>query len=287
MSSKFFFNTFERAAKILPMSLKLSLYKTGLFSNLIRSGVNRFVPEGKTTVEVISGELTGTRLSLNLKSEKDYWLGTYESELQDVIKKKVSPGMVVYDLGANIGYLSLLFSKLVAETGKVYAFEALPENVARIEENLSLNPGYKNIEIVPKAVTDKEDKVDFLIGPSTGTGKVMGSAGRQNFKYQREISIEGTSIDHYVFTGKKQEPDLIKIDIEGGEYIALEGMKLVLNQVKPLILLELHGPEATSVSCKILQDAGYKIYQIKQGYSLIHSPDGLGWKSHIFAENPN
>jgi hypothetical protein len=117
LSSKFFFNTFERAAKILPMSLKLSLYKTGLFSNLLRSGVNRFVPEGKTTIEVISGELTGTRLSLYLKSEKDYWLGTYESELQDVIKQKVSPGMVVYDLGANIGYLSFLFSKLVAETG--------------------------------------------------------------------------------------------------------------------------------------------------------------------------
>jgi FkbM family methyltransferase len=269
------------------MSLKLCIYKTGFFSNLLRSGVNRFVPEGKTTVEVISGELTGARLSLYLKSEKDYWLGTYESELQDVIKQKVSPGMIVYDLGANIGYLSFLFSKLVTETGRVYAFEALPENVARIEENLSLNPGYKNIEIVPKAVTDNEEKVEFLIGPSPGTGKVMGSAGRQNFTYQRGISVEGTSIDHYVFTGKKPEPGLVKIDIEGGEMTALSGMKLVLNQIKPLILLELHGPEAASVSWKILQDAGYKIYQIKQGYSLINSPDGLGWKSHILAENPN
>jgi FkbM family methyltransferase len=266
------------------VSLKSRINKTGIFSQVLRSGINRFAPDGKTTVEVASGGLVGTKLSLYLKSEKDYWLGTYESELQEVLRQKVAPGMVVYDLGANIGYLSFLLSKLVDETGLVYAFEALPENIARIEENLSLNPEMKNIKIIPKAVIDKCKEIGFLIGPSGSTGKTIGSGGRQNVNYQSEISIDGISIDHFVYNEKKPKPDLVKIDIEGGEVLALAGLERVFKQYKPVVLLELHGSEAAEVSLKILRDAGYEIYLIKHGYLRIQSPDEIGWKSHILAE---
>jgi FkbM family methyltransferase len=287
LSSNIVLGAFAWVAKMLPMSLKMSIYRTGLFSHLLRSGINLLVSDGKSTVKVVSGELAGTKLSLYLKSEKDYWLGTYETELQSVIIDRVSPGMVIYDLGANIGYLSLLFSKLVSETGRVFAFEALPENIARIKENLSLNLKTSNIDIVHRAVIDKNIKIDFLVGPSGGTGKVLGSAGRQNINYQKKISIEGTSIDNFVFKEKKPVPDLIKIDIEGGEILALSGMERVLNHIKPIILLEIHGPEAASDCWKILQDAGYEICLIKRGCHRVLSPGELAWKSYVIAQKTN
>ena len=283
MSSQLVLNTFAKVAKILPVSLKLRIDKAGFLSQVLRSGLNIFAPDGKSTVEVVSGGLSGIKLSLFLKSEKDYWLGTYESELQDVIRQKVSQGMVAYDLGANIGYFSFLLSQYVAGTGWVYAFEALPENIARIEENLFLNPEIRNIKIIPKAVIDKCEQIGFLIGPSGGTGKTVGSAGRQNINYPSQISVDGISLDHFVFNVGNPKPDLIKIDIEGGEILALAGMERVLKQFQPVVLLEIHGPEAASVSFKILRECGYRIYQIKYGYLRVHSPDEIGWKSHILA----
>jgi len=122
----------------------------------------------------------------------------HKSDLVAQFISQTQPSLV-WDLGANIGYFSFLFSQYVSGTGWVFAFEALPENIARIEENLSLNPEIINIKIIPKAVIDKCEQIGFLIGPSGGTGKTIGSAGRQNITYQNEISIDGISLDHFVF----------------------------------------------------------------------------------------
>jgi len=77
-------------------------------------------------VQVAAGGLQGLRLSLDMQTEKDYWLGTYEPELQAAVADLVKPGMQVYDVGANIGYVSLLLARRVGAAGHVYAFEALP-----------------------------------------------------------------------------------------------------------------------------------------------------------------
>ena len=138
-------------AGILPDSMKQSLYSMGPISNLVRGGLNRLAPEGKTTVAIASGYLEGITIFLDLKSEKDLWLGTYEPELQQAIIEHVNPGMTVYDVGANIGYMSLLLSKTVGAAGRVYSFEVFPENVDRLQKNMRLNNFTSNVEIVPKA----------------------------------------------------------------------------------------------------------------------------------------
>ncbi len=74
------------------------------------------------------------------------------------------------------------------------------------------------------------------------------------------------------------------MDIEGGEVLALEGMKRLLVEAHPLIMLELHGPEAARVSWEILSAAGYQIYRMQQDYPPVSTFDELDWKAYIVAK---
>jgi precorrin-6B methylase 2 len=83
-----------------------------------------------------------------------YALGTSEPEIQDVFAEHVRHGGVVWDIGANIGFYSLIASRLVGEDGKVFAFEPLPANLDAIARNIALN-GVENIEVVGLALSDR------------------------------------------------------------------------------------------------------------------------------------
>jgi hypothetical protein len=139
-------------------------------------------------VNVAAGDLAGMKLALDLQSEKDYWLGTYEPELQQALRQWVQPGMLAYDVGANIGYISLLLARRVGEAGRVHAFEALPANLERLRTNLALNDMQDRVLVTPAAVVDHAGQVQFWVGPSGGMGKAEGSAGRDEVKYQGKRS---------------------------------------------------------------------------------------------------
>ena len=113
--------------------------------------------------------------------------GDYEPNLQQAIQELVQPGWVVFDVGANIGYISLLLAKAVTAAGHVYAFEALPDNYSRVQKNIQANFFQDTITPIHAAVIDATRQVTFLVGPSNGMGKVSGSAGRQEVIYE-EIS---------------------------------------------------------------------------------------------------
>jgi hypothetical protein len=126
-------------AQILPQSCKRALYRNPIIANLIRYSLNLAAPIGLSEVTVAAGDAKGTNLILDLKTEKDYWLGTYEPELQEAIVNLVNPGDTIYDIGANIGFMTLLFARRTGPQGHVYAFEALPENAARLNSNIEIN----------------------------------------------------------------------------------------------------------------------------------------------------
>ena len=221
------------AARILPGWAKRSIYRYRPLARLLRSELNRAAPLGLNVVTVAAGELAGMQLSLDLQTEKDYWLGTYEVELQAALRELVKPGMVAYDVGANIGYISLILSRLVGKSGQVFAFEALPGNVERLQENLRLNEA--SVEVIAGAVVDRAGPVHFLVGPSGGMGKAEGSAGRQDVSYQETLTVPGISLDEFVFQQRMPPPQSIKLDIEGGEVLALPGMQRVLAEFHPLV----------------------------------------------------
>jgi FkbM family methyltransferase len=280
---KFFLSVAAFAARILPNPVKQAIYKFKPLASFIRRGLNRAAPSGLVEVKVAAGDLEGYTILLDMQVDKDYWLGTYEPELQSTVRELIPPGAVIFDVGANIGYVSLLLAKAAGEAGKVFAFEALPSNVDQLRRNVALNNMQAQVTVIDCAVTRASGPVSFLVHTSGGMGKVAGSAGRED-RYESEVTVPGISLDEFVYGQGNPAPRVVKMDIEGGEVLALPGMRRVLGEAHPLLLMELHGPESCRAAWESLSSSGYEICWMRPGYPVISSLEEMGWKAYIVAK---
>ena len=278
----FLIKTAAWAARVLPSPVKRAFYKIPFLARVIRRSLNEAAPEGITEVVIAAGILKGLSMALDLHTEKDYWLGTYEPDLQSAASQIIKPGMVVYDLGANIGYISLMAARLVGDGGRVFSFEALPANIARLKQNASLNQLQERIQVVHAAVVDKAGEVAFLTHTSGAMGKVLGSGGRDEL-YSQTIKVQGIAMDDFVFTQGNPPPAVIKVDIEGGEGMALAGMTRLLKEAKPVLLIELHGEEAARQVWDCLKANNYTLSPMHKGAAAIRSLTELDWKAYVIA----
>ena len=270
------------AARLLPQSVKAAIYAWPPLARALRGVLNRAAPEGLTLTRVAAGELAGKSMYLKMQTEKDYWLGTYEPELQAAARYFVKPDMVVYDVGANIGYISLLFADCVGPVGQVFTFEALPSNQSRLNQNIAANDLSDRVVTIAAAVTDRRSTVRFLVHESTSMGKVEGSAGR-HAEYQHTIEVTGMALDDFIYETGHPAPQVVKMDIEGGEVMAVRGMQRLLKEGRPVLLIELHGPEAAQVVGRSLLEAGYTLRDMQPGYPILTSPEDFDWKAYIIA----
>lgn len=196
--------------------------------------------------------------------------GKFDPLSADLLIRIVREGMVVVDLGAHIGYCTLIAAKAVGEKGKVFAFEPEPNNYASLLRNIQVNE-FKNIVPVPKAVSNYNGVAELFVPPYSRLVSRM---------YAREkgwesIPIETTTLDSF-FSDKDCRIDLIKIDIEGAEVTALEGMANILekNQSLRIItefypnLLRMAGSSPEGYLGKLME-YGFKLYHInEQGKTL-------------------
>lgn len=159
-------------------------------------------------------------------------LGEYEMEKQRVLLGTVSAGNVVYDLGANVGFLTMLASELVGPAGRVYAFEPLPRNLLYLHKHVAMNH-LENVEIIEAAVAASEGKARFDEDAHNGAGHVAPHG---------QIEVRTIGLDEMVASGALP-PDVMKLDIEGGELEALQGARRVLSESRPVVLLATHGKE--------------------------------------------
>jgi FkbM family methyltransferase len=270
------------AARGLPNAVKHSIYQIKPLARFIRGTLNRAAPTGLTEIAVAAGSAEGMKMRLDLQLEKDYWLGTYETDLQTAVDDLIEPGWVAYDVGANIGFVSLLLARRLGETGTIFAFEALPDNLERLRTHVEINGLASRVTVIPGAVTATSEPVRFLVGPSGAMGKAEGSAGRSE-GHRDTIEVPGITLDDFVYRDGNPPPQIIKMDIEGGEILALQGMPRLLAEAHPLILLELHGPEAARVAWDTLTAAGYQICRMQRGYPHVSSLDELDWKAYLVA----
>lgn len=277
------FSLFSLLARLLPLPVKQAIYRIPPLARLIRGSMNAAVEAGLTQVEIAAGDLKGYKILLNLKAEKSRWLGTYEPELADAARAFLSPNMTVYDVGANIGYVSLLLAHHTRPNGKVFAFEALPANAERIRRNVALNGLENRITLIEAAVAERSGEITFLVHKSAGMGKAAGSAGRREEQYQAAIHVPALALDEFVYEQGNPPPDVVKMDIEGGEVLALPGMKRILAEHHPIIFLELHGPESEQAAWQALTAAGYTLREMSPGYPIISTPEKLGWKAYLIA----
>ena len=270
------------AAKILPARMKAQLYRNPKLAKKIRSSLNAASPVGLTKTQVAGGIIQGFLLNLDMQTEKDYWLGTYEINLQAAIKKFCLPGMVVYDIGANIGYISLMFAKQVGAQGSVLAFEPLPDNFQRLTENITLNQLNSRISTFQAAVVDVPGITSFFVHKSGAMGKAQGSLGREE-QYLSQIDVQAVALDDFIFSQNHPQPDLIKMDIEGGEVLAIKGMRKTMFEIKPTMLVEIHSHSALNCVWKEIQSAGYQLFKMEKGYPEIVDPAALGEKTYALA----
>jgi FkbM family methyltransferase len=149
----------------------------------------------------------------------------WEAPVVEAFARAVRPGDVVYDVGAWIGPYTLLASKLVGPTGRVYAFEPDPVARRRLERNVTAN-GAQNVEVAPLA-----------LGRSSGSAFFSGGGSRGSVGQTGEVAVATVSLGEFAEqTGRA--PDLMKVDIEGGEL----GLDTAALREVPQLFLEVHAP---------------------------------------------
>jgi len=157
--------------------------------------------------------------------------GVWEPLETNLVKNTIKEGDVVLNIGANIGYYTLLAARLVGPKGKVYAFEPDKTNFEIIKKNIRIN-NYENIIPVNKAVLNKTGKAKLYLSTENKGSHRIYQAGDSR-KY---VEIDVVSIDDF-FKNKEDKVDFILMDIEGSEAKAFEGMKKVLRKNKKVKIL--------------------------------------------------
>ncbi len=203
---------------------------------------------GRLILRIFSGLNKGKKWRIG-SSINGCWLGIYEKQLQNRLPQLVKPGMVCWDVGANVGFYTLALSKLAGKSGTVIAFEPNSRNMTHLLEHININ-NLINVSAFQFAFSDKETVIGFDVGNHHATGRIS-----QKSKY----FIPAFSGDYLVSNNLAMAPDFIKIDIEGAEGLFLKGFEKTIKQKKPTILLSLHGIDAEKFCVNFLKKAGYKI----------------------------
>lgn len=160
-----------------------------------------------------------------------YLLGASEPDLQEVLQKHICPGDVVYDVGANVGFFTLVAARLATRKGRIYAFEPIDANVRALRRNLELN-GIQHAEVVETVIRNTCAAARMSLSNNQATPHLADHGDDL-------VSVQSTTIDAFVAAGHRP-PTVVKIDVEGAENLVLAGMPETLRQHRPMIVCELH-----------------------------------------------
>ncbi len=229
-------------------------------------------PNAETTLHLDGG--AQLRLPPNLPSARRLHAGQYEPEVTRTVRSVIHQGMTFVDVGANIGYYSLVALALVGPAGRVFAFEPAPDAFRYLALNIQ-HSGAKNAVAINKAVAD-----------ATGTRRFVSSALEGGFLARQEwdttlgpqghegwIDIQATSLDDYLWDQQWPAVDLVKIDAEGSEARVLRGMAETSRRNPALaVIMEVNlqamrrSGDTPGGVADILSDLGFRA-----GYVIEHS----------------
>jgi len=197
----------------------------------------------KVWAQVHAGAAKGLWLEIDPRGSKSYLEGYYELAIQDALQKYLHEGDVFYDIGAHVGYFSMIAARMIGLTGQVEAFEAAPENAAAMEQHIRRN-GFTQIRINPVAVWSSCGSVSFrspLRGGMAGTA-VLPSG--DSVLSPLDIDVKAITLDSLL--NDHRPPTLIKMDVEGAEAEVLLGANKLFEKHRPALICEVHTPEAAT-----------------------------------------
>lgn len=203
--------------------------------------------------------------------------GLYEAPVQAALAGALRPGDVVLDVGANIGFLTVLAARLVGPGGRVVAFEPVPVNARLVRRNAALNR-QAQVEVVQAAVGDRSGRATLVLARHAG-GAALAGADRP-FDACGELTVDLVDLDGWLAANAARLPGpvrLLKVDVEGAEPAVLRGASGLLTGARPLVLLEVDAPEAPAAEAKfaacgeILAGHGYAVERLPVAYP------GVAW----------
>jgi len=236
---------------------------------------------------------SGFKMNVNLADwigQHIYMTGTFEPSTAQLISSLLRDGDTMIDVGANIGYFTLLASRKVGPSGRVFAFEPVLSTCAALKKNLSLNRA-ANVVVQEIALSNFNGTITIYEGPARNKG-LSSIRPIANASGQRPVPAAAfDSID--VCRGPIH---LIKIDVEGAEQLVVEGMMECLSRYRPHLIIELtdgflqqFGHSATSLSLK-LRDLGYRMYEITNDGPISMPSEPTTWPRQfnaLFSSDPH
>ncbi len=229
----------------------------------VRSGqtalrmLQRLVAGG--SIKVRGGPGFGLCLStdhLRLDHYQGYGLvrGVLEPSVQEALHRHVRPGDVVFDVGSNIGFFSLLAARFAGPAGRVESFEPVAAAAAAIRANAALN-GLSTVSVHEVAVSDHSGVEAFLLDEEEGWSHLANRGGNLEGTTRRSVRL--VSLDEEIDRDALPIPSVIKLDVEGSEIAALTGLRRTLLTHHPIVICELH--ETNVEIADLAEEVGYQL----------------------------
>jgi FkbM family methyltransferase len=213
--------------------------------------------------KIIRGTASGYRIWVSPAEHLGYLLGTDEPHLQSAIRKYVSTGDTVYDIGANVGYVSISLAKQVGPQGRVFAFEPVPRNIEAFRRNIEIN-GIANIELLPAAAADRTGEAVIRIAENLAAASLV---WHRNNPSATELRIATVSVDELMEQEKLTYPKFVKIDVEGAEGAVLQGMRRTVAAARPVLFVEC-SEAGRETSWNLLRDLDYRCQSAMTGEAI-------------------
>ncbi len=212
-----------------------------------------------------------------------YAMGIDTADMR-LMEAKLRPGMVVWDVGSNCGQLALFFSRMAGESGRVFCFEPVPENYARLVENLRLN-ALTNVDTFQTALGAAEGARTFIFDPARHTMGTFSESMVKLKNHEDTITVPCTTLD--AWAKGRPGPSLIKIDVEGAGLEVIKGAAEVIGRYRPGIFFEIHAEEDGAAELRALdilrERWGYRIVDLSGTLSGAYGPL---WRAAVWCEPP-
>jgi FkbM family methyltransferase len=225
------------------------------------------------TVTVRSGPLAGLKKhGPFLDSDAAFASGVYEPEVVAALTEHCRAGATAFDVGANVGYHTMLLSGLTGEGGQVHAFEPVPATADSLERTLRLN-GLENVTVHRLAAGAASGTSEMQVGAPSESGRahiVGASPGhRAELTGSTTIEVPVRALDDLRADNTLPLPSIVKIDVEGAEPLVLLGMRDILRDGRPAIVAELWGERNIAEVEGLLASHGYRCRILSEWRGLV------------------
>ena len=186
---------------------------------------------------------------------------THEPLNTKLLGNYLKKGMVCLDVGANIGYYTILESKIIGNEGKVIAIEPSPINFPLLKKNLEREK-LDNVETFCLAGGNTDGSLKFLLDRQSNLSRIL-KEGEKSKSSDTIVDVPVKKLDNFVDELKLEKIDFLRMDVEGYEYYIYKGFRKSLRKFKPMIQMEFHcmlmGKEKTRELLNMLKEDGYEM----------------------------